>query len=150
MGPQEEAERTILNGIPMKSSKADRQEGAKKKALEGIGKTFVEAVEDSLNGEKGALLHPLYGEVKGLKEHRGERVAKSNAMRVKALDELIAEGRLVRHLLDHLGTEDRKAMGLPTKGPAPALLLMPGRTAEAYVARKLGQEVDPLDEDVDS
>lgn len=146
--PKKKQERTILNGIPMRSSKADRQEGAKKKALEGVAKTFVEAVKDSLDGEKGALLHPLYGEVKALKEHRGERVAKSNAMRVKALDELLAEGRLVKHPLDQLSSEERKAIGLPTKGPAPALLLTPGRTAGAYVARKLGLEVDPLEEDL--
>lgn len=146
--PNKRQERTILNGVPMRSSKADRQEGAKKKQLEGIGKIFVEAVEDSLAGESGALTHPLYGEVKGLKEHRGEKVAKSGTLRVKALDELVAEGTLVRHILDHLTPEDRKALGLPTRGPAPALLLPPGKTAEAYVARKLGREVeDPLDQE---
>lgn len=145
--PKKRQERTILNGIPTRSSKAERQEGAKKKALDGIAKTFVEAVEDSLAGTEGALPHPLYGDVKGLKEHRGEAVKKGNALRVKALEELVSEGRLVRHVLDGLGAEERRELGLPTRGPAPALLLTPGRTMEAYIARKLGRDVDPLDED---
>lgn len=145
--PAKRQERTILNGVPTRSSKAERQEGAKRRVLEGISKTFVEAVEDSLEGVAGALPHPLYGEVKGLKEHRGERVSKGNSLRVKALEELIEEGRLVRHILDDLAAEERRELGLPTRGPAPALLLPPGRTMEAYIARKLGREVDPLDED---
>lgn len=146
--PNKRQERTILNGVPKRSSKIDRQEGAKKKHLDEFARTILEAVEDSLAGESGALPHPLLSAVKGLKDHRGEKVAMGNALRVKAIDELVAGEDLVKHDLSHLTLEERRTMGLPTKGPAPTLLLPKGRTVAAYVARKLGREVeDPLDQE---
>ncbi|OYW45905.1 MAG: hypothetical protein B7Z08_04855 [Sphingomonadales bacterium 32-68-7] len=139
-------EKRYLNGIPIRSSTAERKARAEKRQLEGKEREVDEAVTALL--QEGG--HPTVTAVK-------DRVKGKSAALTKVIDALCDEGRLVRHpAARHLSKEDREALGLDVKTN---LLLPAGLALDTYVGRRLDKlpitefdevEADPLEESYES
>lgn len=141
--PSAKQERTILNGIPTRSSQADRKERAAARKLEGKEKRVDDAVTALLQAGE----HPT---VKAVKEQLGKG---NNQETGRLINELCEKGYLVKfEAKDDLSKEERQTLGLHHNSQ---LLLPQGLVLETYVTSRMGNLPlnefdclgdDPLDE----